>query len=237
MTDKVSKNRVAAALRAAADALSQGVEVSAAGTPKVTPKQFACYKKANSSGSIFKVEDVKKVKASTVKASSEHRIYVAHLGAYVAGTLRGNWIEPGTTKDEIFEQIKEALGIKGDEDYEWAIHDYDNFPDMGEYPNIEDVAKVSEMLNEHDYAMVAAALGETSNDADDAAELLKDGYAEYDDAEDFAYQFVDDMGGVDELGKDTILQYLDEDQLARTLGHEMNFVTLSDGTVVAFYAH
>ena len=55
--------------------------------------------------------------------------------------------------------------------------------------------------------------------------------------EDYAYSFVDDMGGVEKLDEQTINNYMDEDQLARTLGTEMTFITLSDGTVVAFHQH
>lgn len=153
--------------------------------------------------------------AETLQAASSPQIYVAHLGAYVAGKLRGDWIEPSTDKDELWKQIQEAVGVKEGQDFEWAIHDYDNFPDLGENPSLDDICAVAEMLEDNDDAdVVVAALSETSNDVGDAKRLLKNGYAIYDSEQDAGERLVDDMGVENISNKES---YVDLDQLARDL--------------------
>jgi len=148
---------------------------------------------------------------------SEHRIYVANLAAYNAGRLRGKWIEPSTDGDELREQVLEAIG--GNPDHEWAIHDYDSFPNMGEYPDLDDVAAMAEILEEHPYAIVKAAMSFVWNndrqDIDSLKEWLDEGYGIYESKRDYVEQLVDDMGGPSKLDKQTIDSYFDYEAFGR----------------------
>jgi antirestriction protein len=151
--------------------------------------------------------------------AEESRIYVANLAAYNAGRLRGKWIEPSTDADELREQVIEAIG--GNPDHEWAFHDYDAFPNMGENPNLDDVAAMAEILEEHPYAVVKAAMGFVGGDDVDALkEWLDEGYGIYESKRDYVEQYVDDAGGPSKLGKQTIDSYFDYDAFGRDVALE-----------------
>ena len=78
------------------------------------------------------------------------KVYIACLAAYNSGTLHGEWIEPSSDVEELSEQIKAILKKSPAPDAEeWAFHSYDDFPNMGEYPNLEDVCKWMELAEEY----------------------------------------------------------------------------------------
>ena len=145
----------------------------------------------------------------------EHRIYVANLAAYNAGRLKGQWIEPSTDPDELAEQIVAAIG--GNPDHEWAIHDYDSFPDMGEHPDLKDVSRMAEILEQHPLHIVQAAQQFASDDMDELEEWLEEGYGTYESERDYVEQYVDDAGGPSALGKKTVDMYFDYD----SFGHDV----------------
>ena len=148
------------------------------------------------------------------------RIYVANLAAYNAGRLKGAFIEPSTDIDELAAQVAEAIGGNVDRD-EWAFHDYDGFPDMGEHPSLEDVAAMAELLEEHPYGIVKAAMGFVGDDDIDALkEWLDEGYGVYESQRDYVEQMVDDMGGPSALSKQTINSYFDYEAFGHTVAME-----------------
>lgn len=171
-----------------------------------------------------------KKKVTAYRGGQVGQIYVANLRAYNEGKLVGEHITPDSDPDTLGEQIIEAIG--GDPDDEWAIHDYENFPDLGEHPSIRDIATVARMQEDHDPEAVEAAIG-LEPDVDDAADLLDEGYGVYDDEEAYAYEYVDGIGGVSQLGKDTITSYVDNRKLLRDLQHDVFFVR-AGGNIYAF---
>ena len=117
-------------------------------------------------------------------------IYVACLSAYVSGYLHGAWIVPKTTKEELLEQIQEILkGSPMDDAEEWAIHDYNNFPDLGEYPDLEKVCEVQRAFEEYEPSIVHGYLsnfcdwdaGSLKEDIDEAFVGTFDNFREYAD--------------------------------------------------------
>ena len=151
--------------------------------------------------------------------SKASRIYVANLAAYNAGRLKGKWIEPSTDADELAEQVAEAIGGNVDRD-EWAFHDYAGFPDMGENPSLDDVAAMAELLEEHPYGIVKAAMDFAGDDVDDLRKWLDEGYGVYESQRDYVEQMVDDMGGPSALSKQTINSYFDYEAFGRTVAME-----------------
>ena len=144
------------------------------------------------------------------------RIYVANLAAYNAGRLRGAWIEPSSDREELAGQILAAIG--GNPDNEWAFHDYDAFPNMGENPSLKDVAAMAELLEEHPYAIVRAAQSFVDRDDVDALrDWLDEGYGTYESKRDYVEQMVDDQGGPSKLGRQAIDSYFDYD----AFGHDV----------------
>ena len=147
------------------------------------------------------------------------RIYVANLAAYNAGRLKGEWIEPSTDADELAEQVAEAIGGNVNRD-EWAFHDYDGFPNMGETPPLEDVAAMAALLEEHPYGIVRAAMRFVGRDDFDALKRwLDEGYGVYESKKDYVEQMIDDAGGVaNAVSKDQLNFYFDYD----AFGHDLS---------------
>ena len=137
-------------------------------------------------------------------------IYVASLSDYNAGILHGRWIETCDDQEAMQEQINEMLRASpttardGDKAEEWAIHDFEGFGPLrlGEYESLNTIARLAAGISEHGLAFAAWAddLGITEADQLDRFEELYRG--EWDSAEDYAEQLLDDMGAttaIDEL--------------------------------------
>ncbi len=79
-------------------------------------------------------------------------IYVANLGAYNAGRLIGEWLDltKFNTVETLGKEIDRIANINlvlyGDE---WAIHDYSNFPNLGENPDVELIIKVATLVKKY----------------------------------------------------------------------------------------
>ena len=164
-----------------------------------------------------------------VKAASGGQIFIG----LVQAPALGEWLEPSSDEDELQEQI-DAIVAKAKKRLpdaeEWMVSDYDEFPNLGEYPGVAALAKVAGLLEDHDAEIVQAAF-EESHDADDAAKMLKDGYAVYDSEEEYGQLLVDD------LSQDNIKNiewYIDMDMLARDLRHDVNIVYVN-GAPFAFH--
>ena len=109
----------------------------------------------------------------------EPQIYVACLAAYNNGHLYGKWITPKADRDELEAQIKEILKfspVAGAE--EWAIHDYDDFPNLGEYPDLDKLIQVQEAIDEHGKHVVNAFL---ENWSIEDLDHIKDAYYNFSD--------------------------------------------------------
>lgn len=137
------------------------------------------------------------------------QIYVACLASYNAGRLHGKWIEVSdvdTMHDEIAEML-EASPEPNAED--WAIHDVEDVPNLGENPALGDVCAVVDLLNElgEDAAEIAIAclcpseLVSIANDPhheglqidvyDDEGEAL-DAFGAFDDVPDHIAPYIDE---------------------------------------------
>ena len=126
---------------------------------------------------------------SKVDEIEKSKIYVACLSSYNSGVLHGSWIEPKTDKDELEAQIAEVLKSSPDPDAEeYAIHDYDNFPNLGEYPDLDKVIEVVEAIKLHGVKAVEGFIEHWSVEDlehfDEAFHGTYDSFAEF--AEDYA---------------------------------------------------
>ena len=87
------------------------------------------------------------------------RVYAACLASYNAGHLHGEWID-ATDADEIREAIENMLSESpAPNAEEWAIHDYENFGpiNLSEWPDLDKVAEVGALIEEHGPAFAAHA--------------------------------------------------------------------------------
>lgn len=80
------------------------------------------------------------------------QIYVACLASYNSGRLHGRWIDATSDVDAMQEQVAAMLAASPMPDAEeWAIHDYDSFPNLGEYPGLEAVAAMAQLFEDFDH--------------------------------------------------------------------------------------
>lgn len=155
--------------------------------------------------------------------------FITNLGLYNEGDLVGEWIE-FPISDEDLEAVKKRIGI--DENHEeWFFTDYESDFDvtdsLGEYESIDHLNEIAEALNsiEEDGMREAVdAVISEGYDVLDAIEKVSDGdVIMFDDMyndmpnmeEAIGYYFVDAVGGVEELDKETREMYIDYDALGR----------------------
>lgn len=159
-------------------------------------------------------------------------VYVANLAAYNGGSLRGAWINPSPDADDLGEQIIAAIG--GHPDNEWAIHDYNLFPSMGEHPSVKDIAKVAAMFEEHDHDAVRAAIEESGTRYLDQAEsMLSNGWREFDKREDEAMEeYAQELADDGVLDAKFLLQYVDWSRVARDVRMDVHVVEKNGKTFI-----
>ena len=162
----------------------------------------------------------------------DNQIYVACLAAYNSGYLHGEWITPKADKEELQEQINKVLKsspIKEAE--EWAIHDYNDFPNLGEYPGIENIIKVQEAIDEHGADVVSAFLENWSiEDLDHVDEAY---YGKYDNFTEFAEQLSHEIiEGLND--NNTLSNYFNYEAWERDLSHDYHEGEAGDGSSIIF---
>lgn len=121
---------------------------------------------------------------------------------------------------------------------EWAVHDYDGFPNMGEYPSLEDIAAFVELTEEHDHIEpddLAKIVADFST-VDEASEALQDQFCGiFDSFRDYADEAADDMLAAHDIkGDNPLARYFDYESFARDLGYDMRTIDVSSGVAV-FY--
>lgn len=157
------------------------------------------------------------------------KIYVADLAAYNNGKLIGEWLDLSDydSGDEVMDAITELLEKwskeSGEEREEFAIHDYENF----------DSSLYSEYMGEGDFDIIiksyklAKEKGVPTNvisyvmnqySPDDIEDWFDSYYYGYFDSDtDFAYEYVDMIGGLENVGQDTLETYFDYEAFGRDL--------------------
>lgn len=151
---------------------------------------------------------------------NEPRIYVASLSDYNAGRLHGVWIEVDANKDgeDIAEEIGEMLKASTEPiAEEWAVHDYDDWGglDLGEYPDLEEVARVGALLADFGDAFAAFALVEGIEYATE--DRFEEAYrGEWNNERDYAENFADDIGMLRDVDEQ-LARYFDWDAWTRDL--------------------
>lgn len=131
------------------------------------------------------------------------RIYVACLASYTAGTLHGVWIDcDGLDADDLGEAVQAMLAdSKQPNAEEFAIHDFEGYPGIGEYTSLTEVAAISEALEEHGDAFLAAS----ENFVGPSAVVSALGYLEenyrgvWDSLEDYAQEQAQDCGDMENV--------------------------------------
>ncbi len=168
------------------------------------------------------------------------RIYFANLAAYNAGHLKGAWLDAGDVYDvgDIREHAA-AVAAGGD----WAAHDYEDFPNMGEHPSCEEIAAVIEVAREHsgrdlDEDILFAVehfLTDVASGPEDLPSEFEDAFAGIWDSElEYAENFIDDCYDLDRL-MGNMARYFDYERFASDLFmSDMSSLDLPSGMVAIF---
>ena len=143
------------------------------------------------------------------------KVYMACLGCYNEGRLHGSWIDA----DQLEMRYELAEGENPDfakctilHHDEWAIHDYDGIPAIGEHPDIDYLIKVMRCIEEHGEAFLEWFNLDPYNKShhDDLSEAFQDAYAgKWDSKEEFAEDFAESMGYIDSNSTNPLWRYID----------------------------
>ena len=157
-------------------------------------------------------------KLNESSGTSEFQAYITNLGKYNEGELRGQWVDfPIDSMD--FQKVLQNIGIN--EEYEeWFVTDYDCEVDaydvLGEYPSLEELNEFGKMIEDDAFK----AILEDQGSFESAKSIYESGnyvfYPDIDDWTDYAYQYIDSIGGVEAL-QDDAENYFDYEALGRDL--------------------
>jgi len=167
------------------------------------------------------------------------KIYIACLAAYNSGYLHGKWIDVSSDAEEMEKEAQKIIKTSPVPDAEeWAIHDYDNFPNMGEYVGLEKIAEITDMIesSDQDADVVKAVIDNFSSDEifmGAAQRALEDNRGVWDRFQDYADDFADEMLACHDCGNgEWIKQYFDYEQYARTLEYDYTVIDVPKGVFV-----
>jgi len=159
----------------------------------------------------------------------EFKAFITNLGKYEEGALVGEWVEFPIDEDD-FEEVLHRIGCDTPEYEEWFVTDYDcnisgfNWKDFGEYPCYEDLQDFGEMLERVGDDEAVANAYEVTGDLQEAIDGIESGdiiyYPGIRDLGEMAEHFIDDLGGVEALGRESIESYFDYEKLGRDLSFD-----------------
>lgn len=168
------------------------------------------------------------------------RIYAASLSDYNAGRLHGAWIDCDQDHDDIAEKISEMLAeSKEGVAEEWAIHDTSGWGPvhLSEYESLEDVARLGTGIATHGMAFAHLAAHLDTNDWSQLDRFEELYLGEWDSAEDYAANLLEDLGiDIDEIGPEMLQPYIrvDLEAFARDLSYDLVIADADDGHVHIF---
>ena len=168
------------------------------------------------------------------------KIYIACLAAYNSGHLHGKWIDVSSDAEEMEKEAQKVIKTSPVPDAEeWAIHDYDNFPNMGEYVGLEKIAEITDMIesSDQDADVVKAVIDNFSSDEifmGAAQHVLDENCGIHDNFQAYADWFADQMMACHDFGGgEWIKQYFDYDKHAEALSYDYIQIEVKGGVLIA----
>lgn len=122
---------------------------------------------------------------------------------------------------------------------EWAIHDYDDFPNMGEYPGLEAIAEYVAMVEDNDNIEPGdmRAIMADFQAVEECAQALRDNFIGiYGSFRDYADESADEMLAAHGVKDDSVLaRYFDYEAFARDLAYDMRVIECPSGVAVFYH--
>jgi antirestriction protein len=168
---------------------------------------------------------------------TKHGVYFANLEAYNQGRMVGGWLYPldYETLGGFLEAIKQVTRNAD----EVAVHDYDDFPNMGEYPMHDELYEMIHAVNDShlDNEILFKFM---DNQHDYSSELVLEAEDLYmttcDNFKDFAYDLADqDIEiNVNKEAQQFVMNNFDYEGYARDLQHSYYVIDLNNYDVAIF---
>ena len=178
-----------------------------------------------------------KNEALQIETSTRMGAWFASLSAYNSGRLVGKWIYP--LDYDSFDKFAKAIKHGTLDADEVAIHDYDNCPDMGEYPDHEELYNLIHAM-EDSYIDNEALIKYMSNQHDYSADLVQEAEESYittaDTFKDFAYEQAEEdiRNTVNAEAVQFVFNNFDYDGYASDLEHSFTVIKLDNYDVAVF---
>lgn len=158
------------------------------------------------------------------------KIFVNTWGNYNEnGADGGRWLDLPIDPDELEETLENIAAAMGDNDPEWAIHDYEwdgafDGGEISEYDNIQDLNEYAQQLDDLDkweletYAAAVEYWGRKYVDIDDIDEyhLYSDVTTDYD----LGYYWIEESGCYDLSSLGHLSNYFDYEAFGRDIRFE-----------------
>ena len=133
-----------------------------------------------------------------------------------------------------FAKVIDTSPAEGAEEH--AIHDYDGFPDLGEYPSLQDICDFVEIVETSDFDadIVSAVVDEFPNDKGTAQHVLDENCGIHDNFQAYADELADEMMTHCYCGNsEWINQYFDYDKHAEALSYDYIQIEVKGGVLIA----
>ena len=162
------------------------------------------------------------------------KVYVGTYAKYNNDDLTGQWVDLTDYVD--YQDFLEACADIHDdeEDPEFMFQDYQGFParyygESGLKPELWDYL---EAIDNYDKDLVDAIIDE-GYDLNDVGQFSF--YSNCSDMGDFAEKYVEEMGGIESLGQDTLESYFDYKAFGRDLAMDIVMIEYDNGYLVKYY--
>lgn len=158
------------------------------------------------------------------------KIFVNTWGNYNAnGADGGRWLDLPMDQDELDETLEEIAAAMGDNDPEWAIHDYEWADDfdggqISEYANIEELNNYVQAVEDLDkwqletYAAAVEYWGREYVDIEDIDDYML--YSDIEDEYDLGYYWINESGCYDLSEMGNLANYFDYAAFGRDINLE-----------------
>jgi antirestriction protein len=183
-----------------------------------------------------------KVTLKENQTTKQHGVYFANLEAYNSGRMVGGWLYP--LDYDCYADFEKAIKKVTRFADEIAIHDYDDFPDMGEYPDHEKLYDLIHALdNSHlDNEVILQYYNDYySNDLEDLEENIQDIENNFITIRDNFKEYADELAELDienlvnKEARQFVYNNFDYDGYARDLEHSYNVIDLPSYEVAIFH--
>tara|TARA_R100000664_G_scaffold18656_1_gene27717 strand:+ start:29 stop:625 length:597 start_codon:yes stop_codon:yes gene_type:complete len=182
------------------------------------------------------------------KPLTKYGVYFANLSAYNSGRLVGEWVYPLLYDNlaDFLVAIEEATKDGTEYADEIAVHDYDNFPNMGEYPDHESIYNLAHAIDEShldDEVLIKYYKDYFSNDYEELVDHIKDiedAYInQYDNFREFADERAEEeiLNIINKDAQQFVFNNFDYEGYARDLEHSYNVIKLDNYDVAIFHQY